>query len=89
MFPADELPPLETDIGDINNGREESEEINSRYENIRKELGFGDIADKEYNEDLKTFIKASLEGMTRHFMQGFKFLASQLGGKSTPGSSSS
>ena len=27
--------------------------------------------------------------MTKHIMQGFEFLASQLGGKSTPGSSSS
>ena len=45
--------------------------------------------DKEDNEDLKTFIKESLEGMTKHFMQVFELLASQLGGKPTPGSSSS
>ena len=45
--------------------------------------------DKEDNEDITTFIKASLEGMTKNFMQGFELLASQLGGKSTPGSSSS
>ena len=89
IFPNDGLPPLETDIGDINNGREESEEINSKYEEIRKELGFGDMVDKEDNEDLKTFIKASLEGMKKNFMQGFELFASQLGGKSTAGSSSS
>ena len=45
--------------------------------------------DKGYNEALNKFIKSSLEGMTKHFMQGFELLASQLGGKSTPGSSSS
>ena len=45
--------------------------------------------DKENNEDLKTFIKSTLEGMSKHFMQGFELLASQLGSKSTLGSSSS
>ena len=78
----DDLPPLKTEIGDINNGREESEEINSRDEEIRKEIGFGDMVDKEDNEDLKTFIKVSLEGMNKHFMQGFKLLAIKLGCKS-------
>ena len=47
------------------------------------------MADKEDNQDIKAFIKAYIEGMTKHFMQGFELLASQLGGKSTPGSSSS
>ena len=60
MFPDDYLPPLETNNGYINSGREESEEINSMYEEIRKELGFGDMADKEDNEDLKKFIKEYL-----------------------------
>ena len=46
------------------------------------------MSDKEDNEDLKTFIKLSVEGKTKHFMQGFELLDSQLGGKSTPGSSS-
>ena len=32
--------------------------------------------DKENDEDLKTFIKSSLEGINKHFMQGFKYLAS-------------
>ena len=45
--------------------------------------------DKGDNEDLRTFLKTSLENMTRHFMQGFKLLANQLGGKSTPRSSNS
>ena len=45
--------------------------------------------DKEKNEDLNTFIKSALEGMKKHFMQGFKLLASQLGSKSAPESSSS
>ena len=45
--------------------------------------------DKEYNEELKKFIKAAIEGITKHFMQGFKLLDSQLRGKSTLGSSSS
>ena len=47
------------------------------------------MAEKEDNEELKTFIKSDLEGMTKHFMQGFELLGSQLGGKSTPESSSS
>ena len=46
MFHDDDLLPLETETGDINIGREESEEINSRYEEIRKELGFGDMENK-------------------------------------------
>ena len=43
---------------------------------------------EEDNEDLKTLIKEYHEGMNKHFMQGFEFLASQLGGKSTLESSS-
>ena len=44
---------------------------------------------KENIKEIKTFIKSYLEGMTKHFMQGFELLVNQLGGKSTPGSSSS
>ena len=47
------------------------------------------MAGNEYNEDLKTFIKSYLEGMTKHLMQWFELLAIQLGGKSTPRNSSS
>ena len=45
--------------------------------------------DKEDKEDLKTFMKSHLEYMTRHFMQGFELLSSQLGTESTPGGSNS
>ena len=45
--------------------------------------------DKGDIEDLKPLIKLYLEGMTKHFIQWFKLLVIQLGGKSTPGSSSS
>ena len=45
--------------------------------------------DKENNGDLKTLIESYLECITKHFMQGFELLASELGGKSTPRSSSS
>ena len=41
------------------------------------------------NEGLKKFIKEALEGMKKHFIQGFEFLASQRRGKSTPESCSS
>ena len=47
------------------------------------------MGDKEDNEDLKKLLKISLENMTRHFMQGFKWLDNQLGGKSTLGISNS
>ena len=89
IFPHDELPPLETDTGYINNGREESGEVSSFYKEIKAKLGLGDMDDKENNEDLNTFIKSSFEGMNKHIMQGFELLSIQLGGKSTPGSSSS
>ena len=46
IFPDDDLPPLETDTGDINSGREGSEESNFSYAEIRIEQGFGDIAGK-------------------------------------------
>ena len=45
--------------------------------------------DKGGNEDLKIFIKSALEGMTKHFIEGFELLVIQLWSKSTPGSSSS
>ena len=47
------------------------------------------MGDKEDNEDLKKFLKRSVENMTRNFMQWFKFFSIQLGGKSTLGSSNS
>ena len=43
---------------------------------------------KEKNEELNKLIKSALEGMTKYFMQGFELLASQLGSKSRPSSSS-
>ena len=82
MFPNDYLPPLDTDTHDINNEREGSGEVSSFYKEIKKKLGLGDMDDKGDNEDLKTLIKSALEGMTKHFMQGFELPASQLGGKS-------
>ena len=47
------------------------------------------MSHKEDNQDLKNFIKSSLEGMTKILMQGLDLLAIQLRGKSTPKSSSS
>ena len=44
------LPPLENYIQDINNGREEGEEVNSKYEKIREKLGLRDMEDKEDKE---------------------------------------
>ena len=89
MFPNLDIPSLETETGYLNSEREESEESNPSYEEIRKELGFGDMEGKEDNGDLKTFITSSLETMTKHIMQGFELIASQLGRKSTSGSSNS
>ena len=45
--------------------------------------------DKENHEDLKTFIKEAMEGMSKKFMQGLELFASQLMGKSTFESGSS
>ena len=45
--------------------------------------------EKQKNEDINPFIKSDLEVMTKHFMQVFELLASQLGSKSTPESNSS
>ena len=87
MFPNYYLPPLDTETGDLNNEREGSGEVSSFCKEIKEKLGLGDMDDKKNNEDLKIFIEASLEGMTKHFMQRFELLASQLGGKSTPESS--
>ena len=81
MFLDDDLPPLDTDIGDLQNEWEGSGEVSSFYKEIKEKLGPRDMDDKENNEDLKTFIKSDIEGMTKHFMQGFKLLARQLGGK--------
>ena len=86
MFPDSDLPPLETETGDLNSEREES---NPSYEEIRKELGFGDMEGKEDNGDLKAFITTALDTMTKHLMQGFELMASQFGSKLAPGSSSS
>ena len=47
------------------------------------------MGDKEDNEDLKKFLKRSVENMTRNFMQRFKLFSSQLGGNSTLRSSNS
>ena len=41
------------------------------YKEIREKLGFEDMDDKGDNEDLKTFMKKTLENMTKHFMRGF------------------
>ena len=88
MFPNYDLPPLETNTGDINSGREGSEESNPSYEEIRKELGCGDMEGKEDSRDLKKFITAALETIAKHLMQGFELMARQLGSNSAPGSSS-
>ena len=88
MFPDSDLPPLETETGDLDSEREASEESNPSYKEIRKELGFGDMEGKEDNGDLKTFITSALDSRTKHLMQGFELLASQLGAKSTLESSS-
>ena len=71
MFHDSDLPPLETETGDLNCEREESEESNPSYEEIRKELGFGGMEGKEDNGDLKKIIRSSLDSMTKHLMQGF------------------
>ena len=89
MFPDSDPPPLETKNGYLKSEREGSEESNPSYEEIRKELGFGDMEGKEYNGEINTFITTYHDTMTKHLMQGFEFLAIQLGGNSTPGSSSS
>ena len=89
MFPNSYLPPLEIKTGDINSEREESEESNPSYEEIRKELGFGDMEDKEDNGDLKTLIKTGLDTMKKHLMQGFELMAIQFGSNPVRRSSSS
>ena len=71
MFPNDDLPPLDTDIGDLSSGREGSGEVSSFYKEIKAKLGLGDMDEKENSEDLNTFIKSYLECMTKNFMQGF------------------
>ena len=61
MFPDDYLHPLEIETRDINSGREKSEEVNSRYEEVIKnqdlEIWGGDMED---NEDTNTFRKTNL-----------------------------
>ena len=89
MFPDSDLPPLETETRHLNNEREESDESNPSYEDIRKDLGFGDIEGKEYNGDPKTFITRAIYTMKKHHMQGFELMASQIGSKLVPESSSS
>ena len=83
MFIYYYLPPLETNTGYLNSEREGSEESNPSYEEIMKELGFGDMEGKEDNGYLKIFIKTSLYTMTKHCMQGFEFMTSQFGSKET------
>ena len=56
MFPNDDIPPLETETGDLNIRREESGEVSSFYKEIKAKLGLRDMDDKENNEELKTFI---------------------------------
>ena len=84
MCSYSDLPPLETNTGNLNNEKEGSGEVSSFYKKIKEKLELGDMDDKENNEDLETFIKTALEVMTKHFIQGFELLASQLGSKSTP-----
>ena len=52
MFPDGDLPPLEFETEDINNGREGSGEVSSFYNEIKEKLGLGDMDDKGDNEDL-------------------------------------
>ena len=59
------------------------------FTKIKAKLGLEDMGDKENHEDLKTFIKETMEGMSKIFMQGLEFFAIQLMGKSTFGSGSS
>ena len=70
MFPNDDIPPLDIEIGDINSEREGSGEVSSFYKEIKAKLGLGDMDDKENNEELKTSIKSDIEGMTKHFNEG-------------------
>ena len=63
-----DLPPLEIETGDLNSEKGGSGEVSSFYKEIKEKLGLGDMDNKENNEDLKTFIQSSLEGMTKHFM---------------------
>ena len=89
MFPNFYLPPLDNETEDINSGREGSGEVSYFYKEIKAKLGLGDMDEKENNEEIKKLLKVDLEGMTKHFMQGFEYFSSQLRGKSTPESSSS
>ena len=58
MFPDFDLPPLETETGDLNIRREESGEVSSFYKEIKEKLGRGDMNEKESKEDLNIFIKS-------------------------------
>ena len=72
MFPNDNLPPLVTEIEDIDSGREEGEEVNYEFERIREKLGFKDMEDNEDKEYLKTLFKLYIDDMSKHFMQGLE-----------------
>ena len=48
-----------------------------------------DMDDNIYSQDLKKFIKVSLEGMTKQLLQGFEVMATQLRGKMEAASSRS
>ena len=60
MISDSDLPPLETDTGDLNNETKGSGEVSSFYKEIKEKLGLGDMDEKENNEDLNTFIKSYL-----------------------------
>ena len=46
MFPDSDLPPLETESGDLNSEREESGEVSSFYKKIKAKLELGNMDDK-------------------------------------------
>ena len=70
IFPNSYLPLLEFEIGYLNSEKEGSEEVSSFYKKIKEKLGLEDMDDKENHEDPKTFIKESMEGVSKIFMQG-------------------
>ena len=86
MFHDDYLPPFETETENIVDGREESEEVNSTLVVIKDKLGEEVMDD---HEEFKTLMKSYFNDMTMYIMQGFEFMAIQLGGKLVVGGSSS
>ena len=57
IFSDSDLPPLETETGDLNSEKEGSGEVSSFYKKIKEKIELGDMDDKENNEYLDTFIK--------------------------------